>query len=378
MDYFKKDIIINYYNNNLLFWISKNQVNDNYFEYFLLNYLGNDSRKLINNIESNIILLVNLSELLNNNNKYNISNMHNYLKLLIIKQINKYNLITDFLYRDIFTPKITNTFDLIFVRHGLSCANVVHEEKGRQFRGITKENTNDKLDEIFDPQLTKSGIERSIKLSSILINKIKEIWKEEPYTIGTSYLMRTQQTAYYMLSKETNNKINIFPHIAEFNYSKGTGEFAFSREKQKEIYSKIEPDILNKLGEDWRRDQTMLDKNDKLFFFNWLNNNIDKFKIGSDGVYRLVIFTHGGYLGKYPNGLFKLWTVNKLNPNLLYMNNQIIHTKINKDLNINEQIDFKDDNKDENLLNKFTYVPIEPVTDDMYICPDNCPNSLCK
>jgi hypothetical protein len=77
MNTFTQDNINNYYN-NLLFWISKNEVNNNYYKNFIIKYIGNDSEKLLNNINSNILLLTNLSKFLNNNNNYKIDKIHTY------------------------------------------------------------------------------------------------------------------------------------------------------------------------------------------------------------------------------------------------------------------------------------------------------------
>jgi hypothetical protein len=171
-----------------------------------------------------------------------------------------------------------NIFNLIFVRHGYRDKNLI------------------------DPSLSKNGIKRYRNLSDKLIKKIKELWKDEPYVIASSNMIRTQETAYYMLSEKNGKSINIFPHIGE----KGIGidNIGFGKEKQFKIISKQNSKIIEFLnkGVDERGKQNILNKSCWNTFIEWSVKNLDLFECGSDGVYRAVIFTHSDFL----RSVFKL------------------------------------------------------------------------
>jgi hypothetical protein len=196
--------------------------------------------------------------------------------------------------------------DIIFIRHAQSCANIWKTKS--KIRQITYK----------DPEITEAGIETSKRLSSVLKLKIKHLWKNNPYTVGSSQMIRAQETAYYMTRAKS---INIIPHIGETGLS--LDNFAFSKEKQREIISKRNPNVIRSLdkGCDFREAQTINEKSNWLKFLNWVIKNPKCFAKGSDNVYRGIVFTHSHFL----QNSFKLSKSDKIK------NNNGIHAIINTD-----------------------------------------------
>lgn len=183
-------------------------------------------------------------------------------------------------------------FELLFVRHGESCANAwQHINKLKQ---ATYQ----------DPELTTKGRQISI----VLYPKLKK-WLQERaqaaglssakdlnYTIGASDLMRSQMTAMYMLAFHEQLPINIMPFVGERGYS--PDNLAFSHDNQRKFYESSLPDILPLLnaGKDARNKQGYLNKSNFPSFMEWAKQNTDFFGKGPDGVYRSIIFTHSQFL----------------------------------------------------------------------------------
>jgi len=171
-------------------------------------------------------------------------------------------------------------YELILIRHAESCANIWKTKS--KLRQITYR----------DPEITESGIQTSLRLSKILQKKINMLWKNEPYSVCASQMIRTQETAYYM----TKKPINIVPHVAESGIT--LDNFAFTKERQREIMGGRNPKILEYLdkGIDSRERQTLKEKSSWPAFLKWADNNPKSFSIGSDNVYRALIFTHSHFL----------------------------------------------------------------------------------
>jgi len=183
-----------------------------------------------------------------------------------------------------------NIFNLIFIRHG--------------FRD----------DQLIDPGLSANGIERSKNLSDKLINKIYELWNNKPYVIASSNMIRTQETAFYMLADKLEKPINIFPHIGEKGMS--LDNIGYPKEIQKKIILQNNSKIIKLLekGNDERGRQNILNKSSWYDFIEWSVKNLDLFECDSDGVYRAVIFTHSDFL----RNVFKLPNDTKGDYNSLY------------------------------------------------------------
>jgi hypothetical protein len=151
-------------------------------------------------------------------------------------------------------------------------------------------------DNLIDPGLSANGIERSKNLTDKLIKKINELWKDEPYVIASSNMLRTQETAFYMLAEKIEKPINIFPHIGEKGMS--LDNIGYPKEIQRQILLKHDLKIIEFLdkGIDERNRQNLLNKSCWNTFIEWSVKNIDLFECGSDGVYRAIIFTHSDFL----------------------------------------------------------------------------------
>jgi len=171
-------------------------------------------------------------------------------------------------------------YEFILIRHAQSCANIW---KGKsKLRQVTYR----------DPEITEAGVQTSLRLSGILQKKINMLWKNEPYSVCSSQMIRSQETAYYM----TKQPINVVPHVAEDGIT--LDNFALTKEKQRTIIGRRNPKILENLdkGIDSREKQTLTKKSSWSAFLKWADNNPGSFSIGSDGVYRAVIFTHSHFL----------------------------------------------------------------------------------
>jgi len=174
--------------------------------------------------------------------------------------------------------------DLVFVRHGLSCANALQNKRFGSH--------------IFyrDPELTKAGVHMSKALSAALIKNLEARWSSEPYSVGASRMIRAQETAYHMICSTFGYPINIFPHVGEAgitrdNFSLATGE-------QIKIMKARYPGIVELLlkGRDGREPQNLFDKSNFAKFLAWAPEHPEWFGLGSDGHYRAVIFTHSHFL----------------------------------------------------------------------------------
>jgi broad specificity phosphatase PhoE len=336
--YFREQNIIQYYDKEFITLVKEKDITNENINEFLFPYLGNDYKKLNKDIDRNVILLEKINNLINNE-KMNIDLIKKFIKSNLQKQIklldaiiNDDNLIIDLP----FVPHITHNkqFDIIFVRHGVSCTNVIPKDKKVKY---------------FDPELTRVGIERSIELHSKLMEKINIFWKDQPYAIGASILMRAQETAYYMIAQQTQKPINVIPHIAEKNLS--ASNIVLSKVKQQEFLMKRNPEIMKSIsmGKDGRESQNLFTKSNYELFLDWANQNTDFFEQGSDGVYRSVIFSHGVFLEVIFNGIVP-------------ENNDIFHAIINESNYDRPQ---------------FEYFKLKPFTDEKDRCPNDCRITFC-
>lgn len=303
-------------------------------------YLGNDYNKLNKDIDRNIYLL---SRILTDNQteKFHLDFIRSYVKKNLIKQVDKLSkliqsetFISDPYHLDI---NLNNQFEIIFVRHGIACHNVIPKEK----KYIVHE-------EYFDPELTKTGIQRSIELFPALNKKISIYFENNPFSIIASSLIRTQQTAYYMLASHINKSINVAPHIAERNMN--VTNMPLSKDEQHKVLNKIDPNIVKflKKGKDASSIEDIYTKSYPEMFYNWANLNTDFFEKGKDNIFRAVVFTHGGYI----DTMFKTYS----------QNNDIVHVSIDKD-------NYKKPS--------FDFTRVKPLNDEYNDCPNDCRISLC-
>jgi hypothetical protein len=230
--------------------------------------------------------------------------------------------------------------DVVFVRHGLSCANVLAKNPfGGHFLYP-------------DPELTKQGILMSKSLSATLIKNAYSIWGDEPFSVCASQMIRAQQTAFYMIASSIGASINVLPHIAEKGIT--PDNYALPVAEQIHIMTDKDPSVVDLLlkGKDGRKKQGMFDKSDFKMFLEWAAVNPSYFSKGSDGVYRAVIFSHGHFL-KETFGL-----------GFPMKNNEAVHVKINTD-------------KTNSIRRGFEYWPVNKSF-GLPDCPNECKFSQCN
>lgn len=331
-----------YYAINLPILIKNGSITAENIHEFIISYIGNDYDKLNKDINRHLALLSNITPDIAR--EKNIEFVRKFIKSNLIRQVELLDKIIKTeniqLEPKYFIPKVDNIFEILFVRHGLACSNTIPEDKRKE--------TEIKY---FDPELTTAGIERSKEVNPLLMKKIQEYFKEQPYSIIASSLMRTQETAYFSLAQQTNKPINVAPHIAErslimFNFS-------LSKNKQHKILNEINPEIVNFLdkGKDDRSSQDNLTKSYPQMFFDWSNKHLNFFEKGDDNIYRAVVFTHGGFI----ESIFKINAEN----------NDIVHAIINSENALSLKLAYE-------------HYRIKPMTDDIkYKCPNGCKISFC-
>ena len=194
--------------------------------------------------------------------------------------------------------------DVLFVRHGLSCANVwssLFKPTAMMYA---------------DPELTRYGIDLCVERKPALEAAIRAKFGDEHYSIGSSCMIRAQMTAYHQLASDKSKPIHILPHIAELgNTYSGT---PLPATQQAPI---LGPAIVAKLGTDVRGDVSNKAKSNWPLFLDWVNGlgeEISSFftPVDHEGerVYRAVLFSHSHFLEKV-FGIFP-------------QNNDVIHAKV--------------------------------------------------
>lgn len=212
-------------------------------------------------------------------------------------------------------------YDLLFVRHGISCANVVQNIWGHpQIAGFQLGSPDPT--KYRDPNLALSGVEHSRNMAARLDEIIGEVFGTAPYGIGASCMIRTQETAYCMaLERHPEKRMNIFPHIGED--TSGAADQAdnipFDVATQKTLLLDV---VKTRIAKDARESEGALSNNPEdsatyrkfrsnfEYLIQWMilqqrNNTIGTFferDKTADGagkwIRRAVIFTHAGFLGR--------------------------------------------------------------------------------
>jgi len=177
-------------------------------------------------------------------------------------------------------------FQLLFIRHGESIANILKNTLyGLHFFA-------------FDSPLSENGIKESTRLQNSLLKVIKQEFSEQPYSLGSSHMIRAQETAFYMLGTK---KIDVYPHIGEPGLT--LDNIGLDKMLQIAYFNTTNREIINFLGIDFR---DSFNKSCWLSFLLWLQENRELLQKGSDGVFRAVIFTHSHFLhslSPQPDGL---------------------------------------------------------------------------
>lgn len=201
-------------------------------------------------------------------------------------------------------------YHIIFVRHGVSCANAHNNVKPE---GDTSKYR--------DPELTNYGIalsrERRKNLEALIADAFQH--GEKPYKVAASCMIRAQETAYYQLLEGTTKTFKIFPHIGErwpkdpIDSPQGDDNIPLSVDEQKTRLNRIEPKIVSKITADLRTSEGAL-FHDPMTKRSWYRSNFTSFcqwlawqqtkesfrsLFGfsvEGGTARAVIFTHAGFI----------------------------------------------------------------------------------
>lgn len=190
-------------------------------------------------------------------------------------------------------------FELIFIRHGESCANALHKSErvgvvAHKFYG--------------DPELTSRGVDESENRGKEYLLPVLEKSSEFAvgnFTVGSSPLLRAQETAYLMVAKPFNKNIYIMPHIGETGFAEevlGGRLFTDNRPdaftKQRSYMSVRYPEYAKfPLFDESKMNAELAPNFEK--FKTWMKENADKgwfIKSEKDGVYRAVIVSHSNSL----------------------------------------------------------------------------------
>jgi hypothetical protein len=189
-------------------------------------------------------------------------------------------------------------FEILFVRHALSCANVW------QRKGILKAHLRYQ-----DPEITTEGIRKSIEVGQKILYPFKTA-QQEPFTIGASVMLRAQQTAYLMFAKRMKKPIFVLPYIGEgFATLDNMPAFLETQRKRYQANKAYQdnPSMYSLLVEhpnanDFRTQEgswnLMLPISDFSNFLDWISKdeNLEYFAEGSDGIYRAILVTHSGFM----------------------------------------------------------------------------------
>ena len=276
---------------------------------------------------------------------------------------------------------MAETYEVFFVRHGISCANIWSERQS----GLGKIKAN----MYPDPELTEAGILRSRILSNNLKKLIQQKWPDNKYVVCSSPLIRAWETAYYMLPPDApdpsnpgapNPYIHIIPAVAELGITPDNKALDF--EEQNTIVEKIDNNIIPYIKSDYREYLKRNYSNDLNGLKNFINDFLGSFRINQDKtlfknvtekekkkvlhndiistqlkigdiiIYRFVIFSHSNYI--FEN--FKKELKPKLNGKSKISNNDVIFVKWSGRIKEYSNLEYFDHGLEK--------------TD--YGCPDNC------
>ena len=156
---------------------------------------------------------------------------------------------------------LADNFRIVFVRHGTSCANLMKKVSSLSAPMYS------------DPELTVLGRRSAVRYGQVLKNYLADKGITD-LIVGASTLMRTQQTADYMLEPE---QIYVIPHIAETK--SGPNNTPFEKDKRM-LASVCSETTLSKLDYSYCRIGTrndsecfFKDKADPKKFLTWLAAN---------------------------------------------------------------------------------------------------------
>ena len=157
---------------------------------------------------------------------------------------------------------ISGELNVVFVRHGLSCANVM-QRLNVHFRPTSLLYS--------DPELSNEGRLRCENLQSDFKKLIDKLFPHNNYILGSSTLLRAQETAYRM-TKTLSKPIAIMPFVAEKGMAKDVTPKP-RNEQIKSIEKHIDPKMIDRFPSyidfhgyvDLKKD-----KSDPVLFMKWL------------------------------------------------------------------------------------------------------------
>jgi hypothetical protein len=202
-------------------------------------------------------------------------------------------------------------YHIIFVRHGVSCANAHDDVKPP---GDTSKYR--------DPELTNYGISLSKERRKNLEDLIENVFEHggKPFTVGASCMIRAQETAYYQLLEGTKKSLLVFPHIGErwpkdpIDSPQADDNIPLPIDEQRRRLNTIDPQIVAKITADLRTSEgplvydpmakRSLHRSNFESFCEWLALQQTKgnlrslfgFSIKEGGTARAVLFTHAGFI----------------------------------------------------------------------------------
>lgn len=178
-------------------------------------------------------------------------------------------------------------YDVIFVRHGISCANLRKEVNPHSFPW--KDHYN-----LPDPSLTPNGIAVAIKRGKALRKKLHTDFPGQAPIVCASTLMRAQLTAYLMMYPKI---VHVIPYISEVGFRQTPDNTPYSYEEQEEILKGVGMTRKTNINKNY----TTIKPNSDYFstFLGGMIDNLDASQMGKTYVKPLfVIFTHGGFIEK--------------------------------------------------------------------------------
>ena len=195
------------------------------------------------------------------------------------------------------------SFKLIFVRHGVSCANL-KKALGQQFLTYT------------DPELTRMG-EIKAKNRGLFFREYLENRGIVNPIVGASLLTRAQQTAFLMMSPDYNdgqylNSLYVVPYVSEVGSSwfyprednkplKRDDKIALVRSKTPALLS-----VLRYVPMPYPDDaQTPSPAK----FIQWLGTNYQALNDGNAEITGrpLIVFSHGNYIQQFIKYVLKMY-----------------------------------------------------------------------
>ena len=190
------------------------------------------------------------------------------------------------------STEIPTSFTLLFIRHGISCANLRKETMKMSMWSRIADHTR-----ILDPGLTKGGIIKATKRGEMLRQAIRELNTHTPL-VCASTLVRAQQTALLMMDPliTPDNQLHILPYMSEVGLFKTRDNTPRPLPAQLAFLQRQHPDMADI--------QDRLDTSSVERVTDANIPNLVKFKeflgvfLRANAVATVVLFTHGNFIAK--------------------------------------------------------------------------------